>query len=174
MKRSSSEISSLSLAALAFGVCLVAGCAGTAPISGEEIESRHSASADQRERVAVGYGEIERRNLTAAVSVLDEEEIERVNATSVEELLLGRVAGVQVIETPGGLSVRIRGANSFYGNSEPLVVVDGLPLMSGFFGQIPVNPHDIASISVLKDASAAIYGRRGGNGVIIITTKRGR
>jgi len=168
------DLRGLSLGTLFLGICLTTGCAGTAPANSEEVKSLGTLSAGHKEKVAVGYGEIDRDNLTTAVSVMTEEEISRVNASSVEELLLGRVAGVQVVNTPQGLSVRIRGTNSFYGNSEPLIVVDGVPLMSGAFGQIPVNPHDIASISVLKDASAAIYGRRGGNGVIIITTKRGR
>jgi TonB-dependent starch-binding outer membrane protein SusC len=174
MGRTRFDIHCLSMAALVLGACLTTGCAATAPTAGEKNESSEAVTVSHRETVAVGYGHVDRDRLTTAVSVLTEEDIERVQATSVQELLVGRVAGVQVINTPRGVSVRIRGMSSLYGSNEPLYVVDGLPLMPGPYGQIPVNPYDIASISVLKDASAAIYGRRGGNGVIIITTKRRR
>jgi len=84
------------------------------------------------------------------------------------------VAGVTVTRTAdGGISVRIRGQSSFYGNTEPLFVIDGLPIQPGPGGSLlGINPHDIASIEVLKDAaSMAFYGVRGANGVILIKTK---
>jgi TonB-dependent SusC/RagA subfamily outer membrane receptor len=90
-----------------------------------------------------------------------------------EELFTGRVPGVQVYQMPGGLSVRIRGQTSIYGNNEPLYVVDGMPLEPSPNGLLALNPSDIAKIQVLKDiSSTAIYGVRGANGVILITTKR--
>lgn len=148
-----------------------------------------------REIVAVGYGTQTRRDLTGAVSTVTTEGVERAPIQSVDQMLQGTAAGVQVTTAssqPGGaLSVRIRGTSSITGNSEPLYVIDGFPIENDIEGSsvgnggrdrttppnplITLNPSDIESISVLKDASAtAIYGARGANGVIIITTKQGR
>lgn len=109
-------------------------------------------------------------------SELNAQDIERSGETSVEEILEGRVSGVDVIRLPsGGYQLRIRGASTFSGSNEPLIVVDGKALPDGYGGSIPVNPHDIATIRVLKNAiDLAFYGMRGANGVIEITTKRGR
>ncbi len=93
----------------------------------------------------------------------------------IESLLKGRVSGVQVSLTPSGdLSVRIRGATSFYAGSEPLYVLDGIPIQAGPGGALTgINPYDIESIEVLKNpAETALYGVRGANGVIVIKTKR--
>lgn len=95
----------------------------------------------------------------------------------IEKLLAGRVAGVTVSRAPdGGLAVRIRGTSSFYGNNDPLYILDGVPFQPGPNGSLTgVSPHDIESIRVLKDAAdIALYGARGANGVIIIRTKRSR
>jgi TonB-dependent SusC/RagA subfamily outer membrane receptor len=93
--------------------------------------------------------------------------------TRTEELFAGRFPGVQVYQTGGGLSVRIRGQSSVLGSNEPLYVVDGIPLEPSPNGLIALNPADIAKIQVLKDiSSTAAYGVRGANGVILITTKR--
>lgn len=93
--------------------------------------------------------------------------------TQVEDLLVGRIAGVQVERTASGMSVRIRGAGGFMSSGEPLFVVDGMPVVVGAAGLIEVNPADVASIEVLKDAaSLAQWGSRGSNGVILIRTKR--
>jgi len=93
--------------------------------------------------------------------------------TQVEELLIGRFAGVQVQRTPHGMSVRIRGAGGFLTSGEPLFVVDGMPVDVGVEGLISVNPADVGSIEVLKDpGSLAQWGSRGSNGVILIRTKR--
>ena len=94
---------------------------------------------------------------------------------SIEELLQGRVAGVQVFRTSNGIAVRIRGANSINGSNEPLYVLDGFPFQAGPGGALTgINPRDIEKIEVLKDAAAtSMYGSRGANGVIVITTKRG-
>lgn len=97
----------------------------------------------------------------------------RENTVSLEQMLAGRIAGVSVTRAPGGgISVLIRGPTSFYLSNEPLYVVDGVPVQPGPNGSLGwLNPEDIASIAVLKDADAAIYGVRGGNGVILIKTK---
>lgn len=93
----------------------------------------------------------------------------------VEELFIGRFPGVQVYSVDGGVQIRIRGATSINGSGEPLVVIDGQQMTQGSGGLIGINPRDIAKIEVLKDAVAmAEFGVRGGNGIIRITTKRGR
>ncbi len=127
------------------------------------------------EVVVVGYGAVKKSDLTGAVSSISQEEITALPVNNVQQIMQGRAPGVQVIQNShapgGGLSIRIRGANSILGGNEPLYVVDG------FVGGISldaINPNDIESIEILKDASAtAIYGSRGANGVVIITTKRG-
>ncbi len=103
------------------------------------------------------------------------EDIERTPIVPLEELLTARVAGVWIARTAdGGIAVRIRGATSVTGNNEPLYVLDGMPIQAGPNGSLTgIVPNDIASIEVLKDATAtAMYGVRGANGVIIIKTKR--
>jgi TonB-linked SusC/RagA family outer membrane protein len=137
--------------------------------------------------VATGYGESSRRELTGAVASISGEDIrvEGVPNVTVSAALQGRAAGVQVITSsglPGGAtSVRVRGTNSISANSEPLYVVDGVPVMQGTASSDPtqnplttLNTTDIKSIEILKDASAtAIYGSRGANGVVLITTNNG-
>jgi TonB-dependent SusC/RagA subfamily outer membrane receptor len=108
-------------------------------------------------------------------ATLSAEEIGRTPQEPVEKILAGKVAGVVVSRTPeGALSVRIRGAGSYYGNSEPLYILDGMPFEAGPNGALAgINPYDIESIKVLKDAAeTAMYGSRGANGVIIIKTKK--
>ncbi len=128
--------------------------------------------------VAIGYGTAKRSDLTGAISSVSSATIAKVPVTTVDQALQGRAAGVQVTNndaSPGGnITVLIRGTGSLagYGNG-PLYVVDGYPLNTGGINNI--NPSDIASIDVLKDASAtAIYGIRAANGVVIVTTKKGR
>jgi TonB-dependent SusC/RagA subfamily outer membrane receptor len=134
------------------------------------------AVGPEPERVSVGYGTQAKEDLSGSVASLSARELEKVRAARVEELLRGRLAGVQVIRRPDGdFSVRIRGTGSFYGSSEPLYVVDGVPIHTTGLGSAlaGISPRDIARIDVLKDAGAtAIYGSRGANGVIVITTKR--
>lgn len=110
----------------------------------------------------------------ASSSELTSKDIERAPGQSVEEILKGRVAGVTVTRTEGGISVRIRGASSLYGNNEPLYVLDGVAIQPGAGGSLTgIDPYDIESIEVLKDpADTAMYGMRGANGVIVIKTKR--
>ncbi|HEY1872305.1 MAG TPA: TonB-dependent receptor, partial [Chitinophagaceae bacterium] len=128
------------------------------------------------EVVVIGYGTQKRRDVTGSVSSVTAAQIEKVPVTTLDQAMQGRAAGVQVINndaSPGGnVSVLIRGIGSLApGGNSPLYVVDGYPTTGGINN---INPNDIATIDVLKDASAtAIYGIRAANGVVIITTKRG-
>lgn len=128
------------------------------------------------EVVVVGYGTVKKRDLTGSVASISAEKIEQVAVTNPALALQGRVPGVLVEQTNyapgGGLKIRVRGNRSFKASNDPLYVVDGMPLTTGIEA---INPSDIESIDVLKDASAtAIYGARGANGVIIVTTKKGK
>ncbi|MDR1746117.1 MAG: TonB-dependent receptor [Tannerella sp.] len=121
------------------------------------------------EIVVVGYGSVKKSDLTGSVASIPAKAFADQPASSINSVLSGRAAGVVVRNTSGGggTMIRIRGANSIYGGNDPLIVVDGN------YGGLP-NPNDIESIEILKDASAtAIYGSRGANGVILVTTKRG-
>ncbi|MET0396954.1 MAG: TonB-dependent receptor [Longimicrobiaceae bacterium] len=146
--------------------------------------------------VAVGYGSQRRRDVTGAVASVSAEALEKTPVSSLDQLLQGTAAGVSVTQASsapgGGISIRVRGASSISGNSEPLYVVDGFPIENDPDAASPgnggratasvpsnplasLNPQDIESLQVLKDASAtAIYGARGANGVVIITTRKGR
>lgn len=139
------------------------------------------------EVVVVGYGTMRKRDLTGSVSSIKSEDIQRSPVTSLDQAIQGKAAGVQVSQAssaPGGrVMIRVRGGNSLSSSNEPLYVVDGFPVSAGGSAggngtaQNPLatlNTADIASIEILKDASAtAIYGARGANGVVLITTKRG-
>jgi len=127
------------------------------------------------EVVVIGYGTQEQKDITGSVSVVDAEAFENRPNTQIGNLIQGQAAGVQVLSSSGkpsaGLNIRIRGTNSINAGSDPLYVVDGVPTTD----TRSLNPADIESISVLKDASsAAIYGAQGANGVVLITTKRGK
>ncbi|WP_226391067.1 SusC/RagA family TonB-linked outer membrane protein [Penaeicola halotolerans] len=142
------------------------------------------------EVVVVGYGEMTKREVTGAISSVSSQDIKDLPVAGVDQAIQGRAAGVLVSSasgTPGGaISINVRGTASISASNEPLYVVDGLPIYSGntssigLGGQVTnvlsqINPNDIESIEVLKDAaSAAIYGSRGANGVVLITTKRGK
>ena len=128
------------------------------------------------EVVAVGYGDVKRRDLTGSIAKADMDDLTKTPVSNVAEALGGRVAGVQVSSNDGGLgdnfNITIRGAGSLSQSTEPLYVIDGFP--SEASGMSALNPNDIESIDFLKDASStAIYGSRGANGVVIITTKKG-
>lgn len=136
-----------------------------------------AASIGAVEVVSVGYGTTTRRDLTGSVAKADMADILRSNVTSFDRALAGRVAGVVATTADGALgteaNIVIRGNNSLTQSSAPLYVIDGFPSESSFAAAL--NPNDIASIDVLKDASAtAIYGARGANGVIVITTRTGQ
>jgi len=128
------------------------------------------------EVVAIGYGYQKKRDLTGSISTVSADDMVLGGTVSnAAQALQGKTAGVQVNQTskaPGGtISVRVRGSNSISSTNEPLYVVDGFPSSEG----LNINPNDIESMQILKDASAtAIYGARGANGVVLITTKRGK
>lgn len=147
------------------------------------------------EIVVTGYGTVKKKDATGSVASISTRDFQKGIVLSTDQMMQGRVAGVQITqnsgEPGGGINVRIRGTSSVYGGNNPLFVVDGVPLSgddtsggnnaSGVGRQSAknplnfLNPDDIASIDVLKDASAtAIYGSRGANGVIMVTTKRGK
>jgi len=152
------------------------------------------ASAELKEVVVIGYGSVKKKDATGAVDQISSKKFDNVAATSPGELLRGKVAGVQVTQSSGepgaGVAIRIRGNSSIRSGNGPLIVIDGVPLDGGnvsaggdnLVGNSSarnplnfVNQNDIESISILKDASStAIYGSRGANGVVVITTKKGK
>lgn len=128
------------------------------------------------EVVAIGYGSTRRKDLTGAISSVSADKINKVPVTNVTQALAGKVAGMVVTQSDGSpdanVAIRIRGGLSITQDNEPLYIIDGFPSEDGFMG---LDPSDIESIEVLKDASAtAIYGARGGNGVVLVTTKKGK
>lgn len=134
-----------------------------------------SAPVDEHDEVQIGYDSQERSSVTGSVGSVTAEDLAGQKVTRVEEMIEGRFPGVHVVRTANGLSLRIRGVSTFLGSSEPLIVIDGMPLHGGGNALVGINPNDIARIDILKDAGAtAIYGSRGANGVVLITTKRAR
>ena len=159
-----------------------------------DVSFAPSAAANLNEVVVTGYGTARKKDLTGAVQSVKAKDFNKGVVTSPDQLIQGKVAGLQVTNNSGqpggGATIRIRGASSVRSGNGPLFVVDGVPLEGGSgrpgiglpnIGDSPggnplafINPADIASIDVLKDASAAaIYGSRGANGVVLITTKKG-
>ncbi|WP_245792572.1 SusC/RagA family TonB-linked outer membrane protein [Flavobacterium fryxellicola] len=151
-------------------------------------------SAELKEVVVIGYGSVRKKDATGAVDQIGAKDFDNVSSPSPAQLLRGKVAGVQVTQSSGepgaGVAIRVRGNSSIRSGNSPLIVIDGVPLDGGnvsgggddLLGSSSaknplnfVNQNDIESISVLKDASStAIYGSRGSNGVIVITTKKGK
>jgi iron complex outermembrane receptor protein len=135
------------------------------------------------EAIVIGYGTTNSDDLTGSTKVIDEEDFGQGNITTPEQLITGKVSGVQITSSNGapgsGSTIRIRGGTSLNASNDPLIVIDGVPLdnnsISGAANPLTlINPNDIENMVVLKDASAAaIYGSRGANGVILITTKKG-
>jgi TonB-linked SusC/RagA family outer membrane protein len=142
------------------------------------------------EVVTIGYGTTSRANITSAIATVDSNTFRNIPVAAIDNALQGKVAGVQVIqnsgEPGGGVSLRVRGPASLNAGNQPLYVVDGIPVLQDNFEQLTstsgqrqnpmsaLNPDDVERIDVLKDAAAtAIYGSRGSNGVVMITTKRG-
>lgn len=158
----------------------LAGCRSARPEPAAEpapARGGPGAPADSGDQVSVGYGTQRREQVSGSVSSVANDDVDSQRVQRVEQLLQGRVAGVQVVRTAsGGYSVRIRGAGSLQGDGEPLFVLDGTPLMRGVTlgdALAGISPSEIARIDVLKDAgSTAIYGSQGGNGVVLIKTKR--
>ena len=147
--------------------------------------SNDSRSLD--EVVVTGYGSQSKRNLTGNIAKVGSREIENIPVPSVEQALQGKVAGVQITALNGkvgqGLQIKVRGSASLTASSQPLYVVDGIPITSADQSSTTaptnpiadLNPNDIESLEILKDAaSSAIYGSRASNGVVLITTKKGR
>ena len=129
-----------------------------------------------QEVVVTGYGNVSKGSFAGSAQAVDAENIEKKSPTEVSKALAGEVAGVQVVTTTGqpgeAASIRIRGIGSLYGGSAPLYIVDGVPYDADYIATI--DPGDIASTTILKDATAtSLYGSRGANGVIVITTKKG-
>ncbi|WP_298494966.1 TonB-dependent receptor [uncultured Algibacter sp.] len=135
------------------------------------------------EIVIIGYGSVKKEDLTGAVDVISSKDFNQGAVVSPDQLLQGKAAGVRITSAGGqpdaAPNIRIRGGSSLSGNNAPLIVIDGVPLDNGGVAGVGnplslINPNDIESFSVLKDASAtAIYGSRASNGVLIITTKKG-
>jgi TonB-linked SusC/RagA family outer membrane protein len=130
------------------------------------------------EVVVVGYGTQEKRDVTAAISQISGEAITRIPTGDPMDAMKGQIAGVDILQNGGrpgqAPSITIRGRRSLTASNDPLFVVDGIPMTAGTSSIADFNPADIASVEVLKDAaSQAVYGSRGSNGVILITTKRG-
>ena len=141
-------------------------------------------SIDLGEVVAIGYGTVKKGDLTGAVSNVSSDDFNMGLINSPAQLINGKISGVQIMSSNGsptsGSTIRIRGGASLNASNDPLIVLDGIPLerggISGNSGNFLslINPNDIESMTVLKDASStAIYGSRASNGVIIITTKKG-
>ncbi len=147
-----------------------------AGVTNSLIVRMKEASAGLNEVVVIGYGAVKKKDVTGAVSSVKSDKISEVAATDVTQVLQGRASGVMVQTQswkPGFMAqVRIRGNRSINGDNAPLYVVDGVPFVDAIN---QISPNDIESIEILKDASAtAIYGNRGANGVILITTKKGK
>jgi TonB-dependent starch-binding outer membrane protein SusC len=166
----------------------------------QEINVGNSAVVDVRLKsnenllndvVVIGYGSVRKSDLTASVATVKSADLKAMPVTSVDQAISGRAAGVNITQAsgaPGGaVTVRVRGPNSISSGGEPLYVIDGIPVFSqndnfsaggnrtASNALASINPNDIESVEVLKDASGtAIYGSRGSNGVVLITTKRGK
>ena len=146
--------------------------AGTMMLEAQQKDSIKQKEIEQV--VLIGYGAKKKSDLTGSITALSEKDFNKGAITSAEGLLNGRTSGVVVTQsgTPGNDAViRVRGGSSLLSSNDPLIVIDGLPVEGGLSS---INPNDIESFSILKDASStAIYGNRGSNGVILITTKKG-
>lgn len=167
MKISSSSRRGAEAALLVLAASLAGGCASA-------TSDNSGRSTDPDDEVSVGYGTQNRDEITGSVASVTAEDVGQ-EVTRFEDLINGRFPGVQVFRLQnGGISLRIRGAASLVGSGEPLIVIDGLPIQSSAGSALMgVNPRDITRIDVLKDAgSTAIYGVRGANGVVLISTRR--
>lgn len=139
---------------------------------------------DLDELIVVGYGSTEKKDLTGSVVSINSKDFQQGNLNTPEQLILGKAAGVQITPNGGspgsGSTIRIRGGSSLNASNDPLIVIDGVPVANDGIAGSPnplslINPNDIENMTILKDASAtAIYGSRASNGVVIITTKKGK
>lgn len=143
----------------------------------------HENAAMLEQVVVIGYGSVKKSDLTGSIAAIGEKDFQKGLVTTPSELISGKIAGVQITSNGGragaGSRIRIRGGASLNASNDPLVVIDGVPIDNGSISGASnilssINPNDIESMNVLKDASAtAIYGSRASNGVILITTKKG-
>lgn len=159
---------------LVTAAAFAAGCATTPGIDSGSNGAQAIPEGASDDEVQVGYGTQDRDELTGAVSSIRGEDAGR-EVTSIIDLMEGRLPGVTVRRLGNGdVSIRVRGASSLIGGGEPLFVIDGRPVMTPASSALmAISPRDIVRIDVLKDAGAtAIYGSRGANGVIVITTRR--
>jgi TonB-linked SusC/RagA family outer membrane protein len=160
------------------------------PISNSGLIVLSAANSSLNEVVVIGYGTARKKDLTGSIAVVSEKDFQKGAITTPDQMIAGKVAGVSVITNSGapgaGATIRIRGGTSINASNDPLIVIDGVPLAPEYSGGSSsisgtanplsmINSDDIESFTILKDASAtAIYGSRASNGVIIITTKKGR
>ena len=160
-------------------------------VSSQKVEVYLEPTVSQLDEVviSVGYFDVSKKNLSGAITQIKSEQLEKNRTNSIEQMLQGQVAGVVVSESSepgGGIAISIRGTNSMLGGTQPLYVIDGIPIDplqdaqgNGGSGQSQsslsfLNPNDIEKMEILKDAAAtAVYGARGANGVILVTTKSG-
>jgi len=156
-----------------------------APAAAKMVVTLKEAKGESiNEVVVIGYGRVKKNDLTGSVTALNAEKMVKGAVTSATDMLVGKAAGVSVITDGGapgaGATIRIRGGSSMSASNNPLVVIDGVPVDDGGINGMAnplstVHPDDIATMTILKDASAtAIYGSRASNGVILITTKKGK
>ena len=156
----------------------------TKVVKGPELNvSLSEEGKNLKEAVVIGYGQVRKKDLTGSLTSVTSKDFQTGNNVTPEALISGKVAGVQITSgggAPGaGSAIRIRGGASLNASNDPLIIIDGVPVDNGGIAGSPnplsmINPNDVESFTVLKDASAtAIYGSRASNGVIIITTKKG-
>ncbi|GAB3015411.1 TonB-dependent receptor [Niabella terrae] len=157
----------------------------TRTIDGPVLDVSLTAAVAALENIVViGYGTVRKKDLTGSVAVVSSKDFNKGQSTTPEQLIAGKVPGVQITSNSGapgaGSTIRIRGGASLNASNDPLIVIDGVPIDNGTISGISnplatINPNDIETFNILKDASAtAIYGSRASNGVIIITTKKGK
>ena len=156
-------------------------------VKGQNVEANFKMKPsinDLSELVVVGYGSTEKKDLTGSVVSINSKDFNQGSVNTPEQLIMGKTAGVQITPNGGnpgsGSTIRIRGGSSLNASNDPLIVIDGVPVANDGIAGSPnplslINPNDIENMTILKDASAtAIYGSRASNGVIIITTKKGK
>ena len=153
------------LTAVAGAAFALAGC--------QSSQNRHVVK-EPAPAVQVGYGSQDARDVTTAVNSASGEKMRSNSPRTVADMLVGRFPGVEVRQLANGTtSIRIRGSRSFRSTEEPLIVVDGIPQTNGSHALNDMSPRDVESIEVLKDAAAtSVFGSRGANGVILISTRR--
>jgi iron complex outermembrane receptor protein len=156
------------------GRTLIVAFGGAAVLAIGACRGSGRLSQPSPDHAEIGYGTQADRDVTGAISSLSESQVGTARPMALEDLLRGRISGLQIIQGPGGrVTFRIRGTQSMLYDQEPLIVIDGIPLRGGASALAGLMPEDVARVDVLKDlASTAIYGSRGAGGVILIRTRR--